>query len=260
MAKVLLKKSSVGGNAPGTGDLEYGEVAINYADGRLYYKNSSNQIKHFVDSDAIASNYLKVADGYITALLDDSSPELASNLEIHEHRITNDTYGPGSYIGLQEYYTGDSAQQMVIASRQDVNIIVDTNNGSGFGAFNILANDSDVNTAPTIFSVNETGAITAYGNINFFSSSNITNLASPIDSADAANKRYVDSADNLKLDKSGGNMSGSLDMGLNRITGLAAPMVDSDAATKRYVDDVTGNSLTIEEVNNAAIALAIALG
>ena len=44
MAKVLLKKSSVSSNAPGTGDLEYGEVAINYADGRLYYKNSSNEI------------------------------------------------------------------------------------------------------------------------------------------------------------------------------------------------------------------------
>ena len=55
MAKVLLKKSSVGDNAPSTGDLEYGEVAINYADGRLYYKNSSNIIKNFSDSDRVAA-------------------------------------------------------------------------------------------------------------------------------------------------------------------------------------------------------------
>ena len=54
-AKIKLKKSSVSGNAPGTGDLEYGELAINYADGRLYYKNSSNVIKNFVDSDQIAT-------------------------------------------------------------------------------------------------------------------------------------------------------------------------------------------------------------
>ena len=53
MAKVLLKKSSVSSNAPGTGDVDYGEVAINYADGRLYYKNSSNVIKNFIDSDLI---------------------------------------------------------------------------------------------------------------------------------------------------------------------------------------------------------------
>lgn len=65
MAKVLLKKSSVSSNAPGTGDLEYGEVAINYADGRLYYKNSSNQIKNFVDSAGTvtaARNSISVTD------------------------------------------------------------------------------------------------------------------------------------------------------------------------------------------------------
>ena len=40
--KLKLKKSSVVGRVPASGDLEYGEVAINYADGKLYYKNSSN--------------------------------------------------------------------------------------------------------------------------------------------------------------------------------------------------------------------------
>lgn len=61
MAKVLLKKSSVSSNAPGTGDLDYGEIAINYADGRLYYKNSSNLIKNFVDSDILKA-YVDAGD------------------------------------------------------------------------------------------------------------------------------------------------------------------------------------------------------
>ena len=195
MAKVLLKKSSVGDNAPGVGDLSYGEVAINYADGRLYYKNSSNEIKNFVDSDTIASNYLKiaVADGYISSLLDDSSPELSANLEIHEHRITNDTYGPGSYIGLQEYYTGDSSQQMVIASRQDVNILIDTNNGSPSGKFVIRANDSDVNTASEVFSVNEIGAVNITGQVNM-NLNKITGIGEPAATSDATTKLYVDNA------------------------------------------------------------------
>jgi hypothetical protein len=64
MAKVLLKKSSVSSNAPGTGDLEYGEVALNYADGRLYYKNSSNVIKNFVDSDLIDSKIGSTIQAY----------------------------------------------------------------------------------------------------------------------------------------------------------------------------------------------------
>ena len=52
---IKLKKSSVVGKIPTDSDLAYGEVAINYADGRLYYKNSSNVIKNFVDSDLVAS-------------------------------------------------------------------------------------------------------------------------------------------------------------------------------------------------------------
>jgi hypothetical protein len=42
--KIILKKSSVGAKLPLTTDLEYGEVALNYADGKLYFKNSSNNI------------------------------------------------------------------------------------------------------------------------------------------------------------------------------------------------------------------------
>ena len=43
-ANIKLKRSAVSGKIPGTGDLDYGEVALNYADGRLYYKNSSNTV------------------------------------------------------------------------------------------------------------------------------------------------------------------------------------------------------------------------
>jgi hypothetical protein len=45
--KIVLKKSSVASKVPLTTDLEYGELALNYADGKLYYKNSSNLIKAF---------------------------------------------------------------------------------------------------------------------------------------------------------------------------------------------------------------------
>ena len=42
--KIVLKKSSVLGRVPQPSDLEYGELALNYADGKLYYKNSNNAI------------------------------------------------------------------------------------------------------------------------------------------------------------------------------------------------------------------------
>ena len=52
---IKLKKSSVAGRAPSVGDIEHGELALNFADGKLYYKNSSNIIKNFVDSDIVAA-------------------------------------------------------------------------------------------------------------------------------------------------------------------------------------------------------------
>ena len=55
MATIKLKKSSVAGRIPNASDLAYGEVALNFADGKIYYKNSSNDIKGFVDSDGVQS-------------------------------------------------------------------------------------------------------------------------------------------------------------------------------------------------------------
>ena len=43
-ANIKLKRSSVTGKVPTDSDLSYGELALNYADGRLYYKNTSNTI------------------------------------------------------------------------------------------------------------------------------------------------------------------------------------------------------------------------
>jgi len=47
--QIILKKSSVGAKVPVAGDLTYGELALNYADGKLYFKNSSNQIQSFTN-------------------------------------------------------------------------------------------------------------------------------------------------------------------------------------------------------------------
>ena len=53
--KVLLKKSSVTGKAPTATDLDYGELALNYADGALYFKNANNNVQSFAayNSDVV---------------------------------------------------------------------------------------------------------------------------------------------------------------------------------------------------------------
>jgi len=45
--KILLKKSSVSGKQPAANDIDFGELAINFADGRLYFRDSNDEIQFF---------------------------------------------------------------------------------------------------------------------------------------------------------------------------------------------------------------------
>ena len=77
---IKLKKSAVAGKVPLSTDLEYGELAINYNDGLLFFKNSSNTVQSIgaspvgVDSNAvfaiIDSNYIqaRIDQTYINSL------------------------------------------------------------------------------------------------------------------------------------------------------------------------------------------------
>ena len=72
--------------------------------------------------------------------------------------------------------------------------------------------------------------------MNSGTSSTITGLSTPSTGTDATTKTYVDSADALKLNLTGGTLSGELAMGGSKVTGLATPTATGDAATKGYVD------------------------
>jgi hypothetical protein len=65
--KVLLKKSSTVAKVPTSGDLDYGELALNYADGKLYFKNSSNTVQPLgiAYTKVIANTTAKINQGYI---------------------------------------------------------------------------------------------------------------------------------------------------------------------------------------------------
>jgi hypothetical protein len=57
---IILKKSSVVDKVPLPGDLQFGELALNFADGNLFYKNSANAIS------TIASNKFVSVTGNVT--------------------------------------------------------------------------------------------------------------------------------------------------------------------------------------------------
>lgn len=52
MANIKLKNSAISGKVPLTADLDYGELALNYNDKKLYFKSSTNTIESFTLSAA----------------------------------------------------------------------------------------------------------------------------------------------------------------------------------------------------------------
>lgn len=61
-SSIILKKSSIAERVPVTGDLAYGELALNYADGALYYKRSDNTIQNLLanSSPLTLTRYMEI--------------------------------------------------------------------------------------------------------------------------------------------------------------------------------------------------------
>lgn len=140
----------------------------------------------------------------------------------------------------------------------------------------VTGNTAGTHTGPVIGAVtgNVTGNVTASTGTSTFNdvtingglnmdagtAATITNLTTPTNSGDAATKGYVDTANALKLNLSGGTMSGAIAMGTNKITGLGTPTSTADAATKGYVDTAVSNLIdtapgTLDTLNELAAAL-----
>ena len=101
--KVLLKKSSVLGKVPLAGDLDYGEVALNYADGKLYFKDSNNDISN-IGKNADTANSLQTArsisiSGAATGSASfDGSSDVDIALTLAPNSITLGTDTNGDYV------------------------------------------------------------------------------------------------------------------------------------------------------------------
>ena len=87
---IIIKKSSVAGKIPAVGDLQYGELALNYTDGKLYYKNNNNIIKTLSGGTSVggtlyigqrygAAAPINVTGGEVIVLARDGSNKVVTN-------------------------------------------------------------------------------------------------------------------------------------------------------------------------------------
>lgn len=106
--KIVLKKSSVGAKVPLTTDLAYGELALNYADGKLYFKNSSNTIQFLGSSSATETLTNKTLTS--PSLTTPSITGLTSISVTTSNNALNVTYEPSLGTGAAAFLTGKDSQ------------------------------------------------------------------------------------------------------------------------------------------------------
>lgn len=94
-SSIILKKSSVAARVPVTGDLAYGELALNYADGALYYKRSDNTIQNLISTGGVSS--FNTRTGAITL----QSSDVTGALGYTPYNATN----PSGYLTTNQSIT-----------------------------------------------------------------------------------------------------------------------------------------------------------
>lgn len=81
---VIIKRSSTPNAVPTTGQITYGELAINYLDGNLFYKNASDQIV------TIASNQFVSVTGNVTGGNINTSGQISATGNVTGNYIIGD--------------------------------------------------------------------------------------------------------------------------------------------------------------------------
>ena len=121
--QIKLKKSSTTAAVPSTTGLEYGELAINYNDGLLYYKNSSNVIKVIASTAAVDGAVLTSGAQTI------AGAKTFSSVTIFTEPVTAPTPTAVGHIATKAYVDNTAASVLASYSGGELTVI----NGGTYG-------------------------------------------------------------------------------------------------------------------------------
>jgi hypothetical protein len=113
MSKIILKKSSVVDKIPLPADLAYGELALNYADSKLFFKKPDNTIGTFSAGSALQNRYSYNATAAQTTFSASYTPPYV------------DVYLNGLRLSSGVDYTATSGSSIVLTPGASVNDLVE---------------------------------------------------------------------------------------------------------------------------------------
>jgi len=182
--KIIHKRTATASNIPGAGILDYGELAINYTDKKLFIKDAADNVVEIAqDQAACTSSIIPATDQAI----DLGSPT----------KQWRDVYvGPGSLYVNGQKVLEEAAGTIIVGADVDQNLQMKT---TGTGDIELLAAGTGVVQLKGTVSILAGKNLTSSDSnpiscsVGFdMSNEKITNLATPTATADAATKAYVD--------------------------------------------------------------------
>lgn len=119
---IRLKKSGATGNVPSNTELDFGELALNYADGVLYYKNDTGTVSQISGSSA---NTFETINANGTLLIPDSNADILSVESGQGIHITANSLSDTLSIGVRFNDTVTSSSVDTAATANSVKIAYD---------------------------------------------------------------------------------------------------------------------------------------
>ena len=150
---VLLKRSSVAGNVPGSSDLSLGEIAVNTADGAVYIKKGNNDIVAVADNDILH--------------IDTTNSRVGIGTTSPSNQLHIQSSGTSSAIRLEREDTSD---EMLVLLGSSYGYIQNTTGPLGLGGTNSNT-DIYINASGNV----GIGTTSPSSRLNVVSSSNATN-------------------------------------------------------------------------------------
>jgi hypothetical protein len=260
--KIILKKSSVAAKVPVVGDLEYGELALNYTDEKLYFKNASNVIKSISAVDT--SSFVTLTG---TQTLTNKTISGASNTlsNIGNASLTNSSVTVGSTAialgasattiagltsvtstGFTGALTGNASTATTLATGRTVAITGDLSYTSG--AFNGSANVTGTGTLATVNS-----------NVGSFTNASVTVNAKGLVTAASSGTAPVTSVTGTAPIVSSGGATPAIS--ISAATTSAAGSMSSADKTKLdgIATNATANTGTVTSVGGTGTVSGITL-
>jgi len=227
--KVLLKKSSVTSKVPLTTDLDYGELALNYTDGKLFFKNASNVIKSFTIDD----NVVTLAGTQTLTNKTLTSPTINGGV------LSGTLSGAVTLSGITTFSGGDGNNSSVKLAGYN------QRGGAGYHGFLEATNTFGTATNPNkYFRINSTGALEI---VNSAYTSTILALTD----AGALSVPAISIGGNVG---SNGQVLASTGSGLQWITVGGTGTVTSVALSLPNIFSVSGSPVTTTGTLTAALA------